>query len=412
MTMPREEYWRRLVLGFALVVLFIGATRAIGRPLDGDFKLHWEFGRRFLAGEFLYRDGLHLPYPPFWGMAHAPFAVLPLALAKALFFLIGTAALVFLLGLLHRLVAPARHGFWIGALAVALTARYLLRDLAELGVNTLLVTLTWLAIYLWRERRDAAAGFSLGLAIALKCTPAIFAGYFLWKRQWRMCAWTAAATLLFSLAPLVVQGPEKFEQHIETWTANAWRGFGSGDPSRGVLGPEPVQNMSLRPSLARYLMALPADHPGRVPHPFYVDVLALSPAAAGWVIKIVLAVLVLAFLWWSRRALAARDDPAALWECAALSTLMLLLSPITWGQHAVALLPAAYLVAALALRRRELPRWMLVLLGFYIVVVLLLGRDVLGRTNALLLASYHLETFALLALLAVTAGARRLRGSP
>lgn len=403
-----EQLWRRLVLGFGLVILVICAVRAISRPLDGDFKLHWEFGRRFLAGEFLYSGGLHLPYPPFWAMAHAPFALLPMPVAKTLFFFIGLGALILLLWLLHRLTTPARHAFWIGALAVALTARYLIRDLAELGVNTLLVALTWLAIYFWRQKREPLGGFALGFAIALKCTPAIFAGYFLWKRQWRMCAWTIAATLLFSIAPIVWQGPERYEEHIETWAGNAWRGFGSVDPARGVLGPEPLQNMALRPALARYLIALPPEHPGRASHRFYFHAFDLSPALAGWIIKGLLLGLALFFLWWARRAVEARDDPRILWECSALSILMLLFSPITWGQHCVALLPAAWLICALLFARGKLPHWMSGLIAFYLVLVLVLSRDIVGRDWALLLASYHVETIAILALFAVTIGARRL----
>jgi len=170
-----------------------------------------------------------------------------------------------------------------------------------------------------------------------------------------------------------------------------------------------VQNMALRPSLARYLMHLPADHPGRPSSSLYLDVLNLSPVAAGWVIKSVLLALLVWFLWWTRKAIGTREAPRSLWECAALSILMLLFSPITWGQHCVALIPACYLISAAWLGRHQLPRWMLVLLGTYIVIVPILSRDVVGRNAALLLASYHLETLAIVGLLVVVFGAERVR---
>ena len=408
-----ESRWRRFVGSAGIFVLLACAFRALARATDGDFKLHWEFGRRFLAGDFLYAGGMHLPYPPFWAMAHAPTALVPMPVAKALLFPVGVAALIILLRILRALAGPAfqlnrTRAFWVATLTLLLAGRYVIRDMAELGVNTVLVALTWLAIYLWTQRRDFLGGTTLGLAIALKCTPSIFVGYFLWKRQWRMFAITCAAALLFTLAPILWQGPASYRHHMAAWSANAWRGFGNADPSVGVLGPEPLQNMALRPALARYLMRLPAGHPGRASHALYVDAFNLSPAAAGWVIKSVLFALLAIFLWWSRRAVVSRQDPRLLWECAALSILMLLFSPITWGQHCVALLPACYLISALSAARVGLPRWMSGLLAAYILFVPVLSRDIVGRDFALLLASYHFETFVIAGLLVVLIGSRRL----
>ncbi len=334
-------------------------------------------------------------------------------IAKAILFPVGIAALALLLGTLRRLAAPAfsldgTRAFWVAALAMLLAGRYVIRDLAELGVNTALVALSWLAIYLWTQRRDLLAGTSLGMAIALKCTPAIFVAYFLWKRQWRMVAATCAATALFTLAPIVWQGPASYWNHMTTWSMNAWKGFGSVDPSVGVLGPEQLQNMALRPALARYLIHLPAGHPGRASHPLYVDLLNLRPATAGWVIKVILLALLATFMCWSRRPVVRRNDPRLLWEFAAVSILMLLFSPITWGQHCVALIPACYFISALILTRGGLPRWMMFLLGAYILFVPLLSRDLVGRNLSLLLESYHVETFSILGLLAVVLACPRL----
>jgi alpha-1,2-mannosyltransferase len=412
----REFLWRRLVIAAAILVVSASAYRAISKPWDGDFKLHWEFGRRFLSGEFLYASGHDIPYPPFWGMAHAPAALLPMGAAKAILFPFGIVALAALLWILRRLAASAfalnrAQVFWVTAVAIFLASLFIIRDLAELGVNTALVALSWLAIYLWTQRRDWLAGISLGLAIALKCTPAIFAAYFLWKRQWRMFIAAALATAFFTLAPIVWQGPVSYWNHISTWAMNAWQGFGSGDPSTGVLGPDSLQNMALRPALARYLIQLPPGHPGRASHPLYLDFLQLPPAMAGWVVRLMLLALLAVFMWWSRRPVTSRTDSRFLWELSAVSILMLLFSPITWGQHCVALLPACYFISALLVSRGGLPRWMLTLLLVYILFVPVLSRDLVGRDLALLLQSYHVETFSILGLLAIVLGARRLHPS-
>src|SRR3954462_278822 len=102
-----EIFWRRAFIAIAIFALLACAVRAISRPADGDFKLHWEFGRRFLAGEFLYAGGMHIPYPPFWAMAHAPAALLPMPIAKAILFPVGVGALLLLLYILRRLAGGA-----------------------------------------------------------------------------------------------------------------------------------------------------------------------------------------------------------------------------------------------------------------------------------------------------------------
>ena len=408
----REPACRRATIVAGVLVVLACAWRAIYRFDNGDFKLHWEFGRRILAGEFLYAGGHHATYPPFWAVAHSPFALVPMPVAKALFLPVGLGALVLLLWTLRKLVPSAiqpgrTRAFWAATVALVLVGRFVIRDLAEVGVNTVLVALTWLAIYLWKQRRDGLAGISLGLAIALKCTPVIFAAFFLWKRQWRMALCTGMAALAFTLMPVLWQGPSSYREHITAWATNAWRGFGGADPSVGVAGAEPLQNMSLRPALARYLIHLPDGHPGRADHSLYLDVLDLPPAIAGQIIRTILIVLVGGFLWWSREAPTGRDDSRLLWEFGAVSILMLLLSPITWGQHCVALLPPCYFIATLWVARGGLPRWMMILLAFYILFVPVLSRDLIGRKLSLLLSSYHVETFAIVGLLAVVLGCRR-----
>jgi hypothetical protein len=69
----------------------------------GDFSNHWEFGRRFVAGEFLYASGLNLPYPPFFAVAYAPLSLLPLRVAKPVMFLACLAALIAVLWMLNAL---------------------------------------------------------------------------------------------------------------------------------------------------------------------------------------------------------------------------------------------------------------------------------------------------------------------
>src|SRR3954451_24335183 len=121
-----EALLRRIAIGAGIMALLGCAARAIIKTDDGDFKVHWETGRRFLAGEFLYASGHDFSYPPFLGMTFAPAALLPMPIAKAVFYTVGVTALLVLLWTLGRLVRSAFHldetqSFWVASLAVFLS---------------------------------------------------------------------------------------------------------------------------------------------------------------------------------------------------------------------------------------------------------------------------------------------------
>jgi hypothetical protein len=347
-------------------------------------------------------------------MIYAPTALLPMPIAKVVFYPVGVAALLGLLWTMRRLVRSVfilddTQLFWVTAIAAFLAIQYIIHDQAILGLNTALVALTWLGVYLWKQRRDLLAGISLGAAIAIKCTPAIFLGYFLWKRQWRMAVSTAAATLFFTAAPIAWQGPASWTMHMRDWVGTAIEGAsGSGFEANKDFRDK---NMALRPVLMRYLVRQPKLDFDRTIDPRPVNFVELSPNVASWIVNLALLMLLAVFMWWSREAVERRDKPRLLWELAAVSTLMVLFSPITWGQHCVALLPGCFLIAALLVVRNRLPGWVVVLLSFYVFFCALLGRDLIGRKLSLLIVSYHITTFCIVGLFLILVAGPRLQGA-
>ena len=416
--------WLAIAIGAAwLTVVWVQIVVA---P-RGDFPRHWEQGRRLLTGELIYADGLNVVYPPFWALAHAPLTILSAHTAQVVVYPLSVLALALLLRSLADVSWPplplrAERAFWAATAAVALAAPFVSRDLPEVGVNTALVALSWLAVGLWSRGRDVAAGVSLGLAGALKCTPLLFVAYFALKRQWRVVAVSALAFATFTLSPALVQGPGPYARTMEAWLATVWRGVTEPDPSRGPLGEHKVENLALRPALARYLMRLPPGHlgrpessdvparPHRAPSPYYVHAGSLAPRPAGVAATILMAALLLFAAWRCRFAPAGRADPAVPWEAAIVSILILLYSPITWKQHCVGVLPALYLVCRHLAAGGPLPRAALGALAGYAVLVVLLDRALVGRDVSKLLDGYHVKTVALLLLGGVTlAGLDRLR---
>ena len=410
-THGRARRVRLAVTIVALGILISQWVRVVVKtnPYD-DFRLHWNFARRFVAGQDLYGGG-NLPYPPFWGMANAPMTLMPPRIAHLALLPLGAAALVVLTSALHcvsrrHLPLDRDRLFWATAAALALSSRFLIRDLPECGPNIAMVALSWAGLALWGNGRARAGGACLGLAMALKCTPALFVPYLALKRQWRMAAWAVATSAILTLAPMAWQGPTSFARHFRQWAGNCWNGLGRLDPSIGVLGQEEVWNVSLRPTIARLLMRLPPGHKGRIDSPWRAQVLDLSPRVAGALIKSTLFLLLAGMAWTFRHPARDRDDGAVPWEGAAVSLVILLDSPLTWKQHCVGAYPACYLIARAMAARWALPRWAIGALCGYVVLVLLLDRGVVGRSMTLLLDSWGVITWSLLLLLAVTLACR------
>lgn len=403
----RRHFWRRVLIVVGLIVVCSQWVRVVRHP-TGDFGLHWEFGRRLAAGEPLYGDwGLDRPYLPFWAVVHAPLTMFPKPVAQAITLPLFLVAFVGLVSVLHRLAErrlPADRDaeFWIVAIAVLLAGRFLIRDVLESGVNLALVALAWASVWLWSKKRDVAAGACLGFAIALKLTPALFLAWFAWKRQWKVAAATVAVTAMCVFSPLCFMDVPSYIDAHAYWTKHAVKGFSASDPTTGVLGAEPLQNMALRPALGRFLMHLPEKHDARLDHPLYVDFLNLTPAQAGWVTRLAMLAILCAVAWRFRHPVTDRRDPQLLWEAATVSVLILLFSPLTWGQHCVGVFPAFYLLLR-SHWRQPMPSGTKAFLAVYVFCILALNRAVIGKAGTYLVDSYRVSTWCLLGLAALVA---------
>jgi alpha-1,2-mannosyltransferase len=400
----------------AFIWLLVAWIQIIVLP-RGDFRGHWGMGQRLVHGIFIYKGGLDNVYPPFWALVHAPLSFLGLHLSQILVYPLAAISIVVLLRVVQKLSeAQLPLGsdalFWSTALAVLLSSLFLGRDLPEVGVNTALVAMSWSAVYLWSKERDIAGGTLLGMAAALKCTPLLFVAWFVLKRQWKMAASSLIALFIFTLLPILVTGPAEYVHMMKHWTGFVVQGISDPDPSRGPLGEEKVENLALRPALARYLMHLPYGHMGRPesigdgkterpPSPFYLQFFDLPPFWAGVTVRIIMGALLLGMCWLMRRRPSDRNSFEIVWECAAVSILILLFSPVTWVQHSVGIVPAVYLICRAGFAGWHFPRWTMWAMSGYVLFCCVMSRALFGRDFIKLANSYRVKTIGFLLLLAV-----------
>ncbi|GIM89323.1 glycosyltransferase 87 family protein [Paractinoplanes toevensis] len=267
-------------------------------------------------------------YPPFAALTMSPLAITSWPVAVAASLVLNSAAVILLLRwyfvpILRRYRAPV----WTGCALMFLG--FLLfepsRDTFSYGqVNLLLLVLVCGDL-----RNKRFAGVGIGLAAAIKLTPAVFIGYLILARRYREAA-TATVTAAGATVLALLAAPDASR---EFWTDAVW------DTSRvGRL--YHVSNQSLRGVLAR-----------------------LDAPATWWLVAVVL---VLAYWsWWVRTR---RPDAAT--GFAVTGVIAVLISPISWVHHLVWLIPGLFRLIdrALSAPPRE-RRWRLAVLfaGFVVM---------------------------------------------
>jgi Glycosyltransferase family 87 len=392
---------RRIVLAVGVLTLLVQWALIVALP-RGDFALHVGFSRRLLARTFLYEGGTEIPYTPAFAMAFLPFTPLPDHLGQVLAYPLGVVTLVVLMKCLERVTRgqpPSAALFWVQAVTLLLASRFVLRDLYDGGENLALTALCWGGFLLWLHRRDAWGGVAIGLAAALKLTPLVFIVFFALKRQGRLVFASLLTAALVTVAPALWLGPSLFARHMAVWSTNVSQGLFNGDPSRSVLGPQPVTNIALSPALARILVGAPKGGPegGATGSP--LRGLGMRPAAAGILIAFAILALAATVLLLARQPVDRRDDPRLMWEAAAFGVLGLLMSPITWRAHAVAAIPALYLLVR---RGATGSPALATFLGAWVFFFLAMNETFAGRDLTRLLSAWGIFTALLLALLGAT----------
>lgn len=305
-------------------------------------------GQAWLEGRPLYADGvkfhtqggLDLPftYPPLSAIVFAPLALVSLPTASAaitvttlLLLVVSTWIVLTRLEVAQTWPVGDSAGirrWWLAAGLVALAVWWLEPIAANFSFGQINVILMTLVIADCLPRRTPwPRGVLLGLAIALKLTPAVFLLYFLIRRDTRamltaMASFVAATLLAFALAP---------RDSWEYWTTTVHNTERIGNATYHT-------NQNAAGALAR----LGLNH------------------GTHFVVWTAACLVVLALTVWAvRRVLAAGSDnsagngpePALALVCVALFGLVV--SPVSWSHHWVWVVPTIVVTTVIAVRRRD-----------------------------------------------------------
>lgn len=387
---------RDRVLGALFLILLVFLVARAARKDGGVLPRNQEFGGRFLAGQDPYFDPVqghrvYGPYPPSFALVAAPLSLLPTRLARVAWGTAQSLALVAAFVVLRRWARrfwpdAAPHAPVLFAAAVLVASRYLLRDFAGGGGNLLYAVLALVGLELAFAGRGALAGLPLALSLVLKPNLAPFLLFLAFRRRWSTLASTVIVGAALFLLPAAWFGIEKYLDLAERWTRDVMTYAAVEDPTRADLVPDgmPVADTSMNQSLREASSRL-ARAAG----------VSLSVAAGtARVFSLALAAAACAV------ALRARPGRREALAALAFFPLALLLSPISWKAHHVALLPLFFALCCEA--RESTRRTLTILLVVTWVACGLLSEEIVGDTAKEVLQSLSIVTIFDLVLLAVT----------
>lgn len=401
---------RFLIAFLTLLVVFLivrAATKDRGVLLRNRI-----FAERLLDGTDPYEGGLHTPYPLTWALFHSSLLFLPVTLERIVWCagqIALLAALILALTRATRAQAPRskRREMWIVALALILTSRFWIRDMAGGGSNLLIAGLTMfgcIIAYRTCRHRRLLGGALVGLACALKLTPLLFLPFFVLARRTGLALVSAAFAAAFLAAPALVIGIDRYVEISGRWLGGVVGFLGQNDLTgdAGAIIPFEWMNQSLRNAVFRFTTSL------EPPHPAYRDLLQLSATTATWIYRGLALALLGASAWilrpGDRNADAAesvrRDDPVGWFgRCAWVFLLMLLLSPISWRAHFVSTLPAIFLISLHAFAGNRGRGLSITVLVLFALLAPGTNETFWGKDGKMLLQAHYTVTLATLVLL-------------
>lgn len=350
----KEKIYRKYFKIFFILLLVIlwanaayRATRGHGSQYD-DFT---DFSRDLMVKKINLYETYSFDftsigkYPPFFGLVYAFLLPMPTALGAAVWFGLGVILIFFTARLLGKAIYTLHTGhfiqnvrqihqaYWIAPLV--LISVNAITNLETSQVNIFIFFLVAVGIYFFSQQKDIWAGIFLGIAIAVKITPAIFVAYLFYKRYWKV-ALVAAVTLVICWGPilLAILGIDFYVEVMQSWIAILMNYVDEGTMAEGMGGFRHT-NQSLDAFFFRTFTHTEAN--GGFEN-FYLNLMSINYEWADKIVKGLKLGLALFLALLFFKPFKTRNHPSMGLELSIVAIAMLFISPISWINHYIAMI--------------------------------------------------------------------------
>jgi hypothetical protein len=371
--------WRRSVPIAAIIVACVAAAAALYvvkvSAKMADFDVYWTAGVRAAAGESLYRpdDGHYqFKYLPAFAVLISPLTLLPIGLARALWYALSLSSIVGLVAISLRLWPAGRRRCWaLVGLTLVVMGKFYGRELLLGQANAMFGAVGIAAAFAMRRGRERSAGALVALGVVLKPYGLLLAPWLGVRRR--------GAAVVSLLAGLAVGATLPLLHYSAAGTAALYRQWWATVRDTTAPNLASADNVSWLGMYTKWL-----GSGSRWP-------------VVLWIATTSVVLAVLLWMWGHRRHVASPDGL----EAAMLLLLVPLVSPQGWDYVLLLATPCVICLLAFA---GELPAWLRMAVFVAMGVLGLTFYDVLGRDaySAFMMSSaITVATFVLMAGLAV-----------
>jgi hypothetical protein len=351
-------------------IVAISTPLVIGLGVQAAFKIPSEWldpfvraaGVFFAGGDIYYAS--KYTYPPFMAMMVVPFVSLPDVASRLAWFAINVACIAGMVrsawllasGATLPATGPARkRELFIAAIGIICSAPYILNALAHQQID-LMIDFLIVAGCLLLVRGDGVVGAVLiGLAVAFKGPPLLFAAYLVFRRNWVAAGLIILVSVGANILPDLIVSPPDGKLRLASWIERfvvptfseqigAWNGVSGFNE----------YNQSLAGTLKRLFTTALQSSPSRfvvVTNSRNVSEALIKFSAYGLMLTLLATSIIASLRGQSlaRVATCGRSFPSqTALELSAVSALMLLMSPMSDLAHLGILILPAFCLARIA----------------------------------------------------------------
>lgn len=355
-----------IILFMAVNIVQAVVRAAVYDFADLNFFLDPAIGTRFL-GQDPFVDWPDNSYPPFFYGVMSLLTPFDRWFSSLLWAILNVAFYVWIIAIINDLIKQTQpeRSKWSYFIAPLLTLILLAINIHLGQSNILMMLAIVMAAYYLLKGKNLLTGVWLGFAMAYKVTPLFFVFYLLLKRKFNAAFFSVLFFGLFTVvAPMIFYSPARTISFVESWSKMVLEPFIKGEKVKSTNVNYYHSNQSLDAFLNRHLTTYGEEEYGGVHNflnPSYFSEGQVS--TIGKVLKVIIVAL-LGFLAIKSRTVNNKVYP---FEIALFLMAILFISPVSWVNHYILILPA-YVVAVNELlildksdRGRKLLLWSMII---------------------------------------------------